>query len=433
MANIRDFAVGIVTAVGAGTFTLRSGEGDTMPLVPFYMTLTPPSNLSTRGTSEKVLVTAKSTDTLTYTGQQGETTTKSIAAGWIAVNAIYAEDLFNSSVSWGVIPTGTIDGSNRVFTLPTPCSSVMVFKNGVRMRAGSTEDYTFTSNNTITFNVGVAPATGSVILVDCIIGSQVMIQGSNSIINREVPAGTINGTNKVFTTARPYVGGSTEVFVNGLRQSSVHYTETSPSTGVITFDEAPLTGDLVDMNYQHTTGVSGNADTLDGYHANATPTANQIPVLGPTGRMPVSTQKLHTAKATIGGSGLSVGSGTFVTVGFSSEYYDTDGIHDNATNNNRFTVGYAGVYLICLSVLWDGGTPWGSGRTIVNLRRNGGTICELWDGTVGGSGEPSQSFAVEFDAAVGDYFDVEMYQASGGAKTLNAGTSMSVSYRGAIT
>jgi hypothetical protein len=35
-------------------------------------------------------------------------------------------------------------------------------------------------------------------------------------------------------------------------------------------------GDNLSISYQHTTGTSGNADTVDGIHASATPTANQL-------------------------------------------------------------------------------------------------------------------------------------------------------------
>jgi len=60
-------------------------------------------------------------------------------------------------------PSGTINGSNKDFTLtyaPNPVSSLQVFVNGMYMTAG--EDYTL-SNKTITFNT--APPTNSIIRV----------------------------------------------------------------------------------------------------------------------------------------------------------------------------------------------------------------------------------------------------------------------------
>ena len=61
-------------------------------------------------------------------------------------------------------PTGTINGSNKAFTIknpPNPVTSLKVYLNGQRMR--TTEDYTF-SGNTITFVT--APPTTSILLVD---------------------------------------------------------------------------------------------------------------------------------------------------------------------------------------------------------------------------------------------------------------------------
>lgn len=60
----------------------------------------------------------------------------------------------------------------------------------------------------------------------------------------EIPIGTINGSNKTYTTSQPFVAGSTSVFLNGLLEH--YYTETA--TGVI-FDDAPLTGDTIKIGY----------------------------------------------------------------------------------------------------------------------------------------------------------------------------------------
>ena len=61
-----------------------------------------------------------------------------------------------------IVPTGSINGVNRVFTLPTtPGSVVLVFRNGLLQSLGASNDYTI-SGATITFNV--APLTGDTIL-----------------------------------------------------------------------------------------------------------------------------------------------------------------------------------------------------------------------------------------------------------------------------
>ena len=60
-------------------------------------------------------------------------------------------------------PTGAVNGSNTAFVLPKAPINEMVYLNGVRMRSGSSNDYTL-ANRTITFNT--APLTDDIILVD---------------------------------------------------------------------------------------------------------------------------------------------------------------------------------------------------------------------------------------------------------------------------
>lgn len=64
-------------------------------------------------------------------------------------------------------PSGAINGVNAVFTLSKgpKVGSECVFKNGIRQRPGSGNDYTI-SGGTITFEAGNIPLTGDVLLVD---------------------------------------------------------------------------------------------------------------------------------------------------------------------------------------------------------------------------------------------------------------------------
>lgn len=111
MANIKDFAVGLVVtppspATTGTTLTLRTGEGATMPTPPFYVTAGPPGELTTLATSEKLLVTAVNGDVLTIVRGQTPTTAKSIAINWIVANALYTEDVV-SYVAQPEAPTNT--------------------------------------------------------------------------------------------------------------------------------------------------------------------------------------------------------------------------------------------------------------------------------------------------------------------------------------
>lgn len=164
--------------------------------------------------------------------------------------------------------TGTVNGSNTVFTTSANFSTIQVYKNGVAMHLG--DDFTITGTNQIT--CVTAPATGTKLTATYIANSTAMIQGSNSLINDEIPSGTVDGSNGNFYTAYPYIPGTLEVYENGLKQSKnngSHYYETNPSTGqFICADSVPL-GTILTVNYQFVQSVSGNADTLDGFHADS--------------------------------------------------------------------------------------------------------------------------------------------------------------------
>jgi hypothetical protein len=65
------------------------------------------------------------------------------------------------------LPTGTIDGVNAAFVLAnTPLSNTLrLYKNGIRQKAGSGNDYTL-ATATITFEAGNLPQTGDNLLAD---------------------------------------------------------------------------------------------------------------------------------------------------------------------------------------------------------------------------------------------------------------------------
>lgn len=73
------------------------------------------------------------------------------------------------------------------------------------------------------------------------------ISTSNLIVG-EIPSGSVNGSNKVFTAANTITSGTLEVFVNGQALTlTADYTFTSPST--ITMSIAPATGSNILINY----------------------------------------------------------------------------------------------------------------------------------------------------------------------------------------
>lgn len=88
----------------------------------------------------------------------------------------------------------------------------------------------------------------------------------------EIPTGSVNGTNTVFTLSNPYWPGSTRVFVGtsgttlDRLELGVAYTETTPTSGVFTLTTAPATGSkiLVDYDLQATaTTTAGGTWTFN--------------------------------------------------------------------------------------------------------------------------------------------------------------------------
>jgi hypothetical protein len=219
----------------------------------------------------------------------------------------YVDDLGASALVRNEVPAGTINSSNTAFTLasaPTT-GSLRVYLNGVRQKV--TDDYT-TSGTGITFVT--APPTGSNLLADYEVSSSTYTVGTNSYIAKEAVTGSINGSNAVFTTARAYIAGSLQVFVNGLMQSQTMVTETTPSTGTFTLDTAPVTGDVIHVAYQYNLNPSGNADTVDGIHASTTATANQLYPLNSSGVFDGSVLGGASTTWTPTWTGLTIGNGT---------------------------------------------------------------------------------------------------------------------------
>jgi len=74
---------------------------------------------------------------------------------------------------------------------------------------------------------------------------------AGELIVREIPAGTVNGSNVTFTLAYTPIVNSEQVFLNGLLQDS-RGMDYSISDADITFLSPPLTGDRILVTYRRT-------------------------------------------------------------------------------------------------------------------------------------------------------------------------------------
>lgn len=136
------------------------------------------------------------------------------------------------------VPSGTINGSNTVFTLPQfTLGTTMVYLNGVRQKVGN--DYAETNDTTIT--MVSAPESLDTLVVDFVVAG-------NSLVAGEVPGGPANGTNTTFTTSNHYATSTTSVFRNGVReQLNIGYTESGGNE--IVFTTPPRSDDVVVVDY----------------------------------------------------------------------------------------------------------------------------------------------------------------------------------------
>jgi len=102
---------------------------------------------------------------------------------------------------------------------------------------------------------------------------------------------------------------------------------------------------------------------------------------------------------------------TLTTLAFNSERFDTDGMHDNVTNNSRLTCKTAGKYQITGQVRFAANA---TGVRAAYIRLNGVTYIAV-------SGRPSASavnindivVTTLYDLAINDYVEILVYQNSG--------------------
>lgn len=85
-----------------------------------------------------------------------------------------------------------------------------------------------------------------------------------------------------------------------------------------------------------------------------------------------SQTRLHGVVATRASGTVNITDSTTTAVAFTAEDTDTDGYHDNSTNNTRFTVpsGLGGVYYVEGSIKWTAQAG-ATGGALVFIRKNG--------------------------------------------------------------
>jgi hypothetical protein len=129
----------------------------------------------------------------------------------------------------------------------------------------------------------------------------------------------------------------------------------------------------------------------------------------------------------------SISNSTDTSIAFTSETYDTDGYHSTTTNTSRMTIpaGKAGYYQLSSSVTYK---PNGTGIRATDFFKNG-VRAQYSEIKPQSSGDQSVSQTTILYGAEGDYFEVVVFQNSGGALDIYspgaAATSFAIGYLGA--
>ena len=136
-------------------------------------------------------------------------------------------------------------------------------------------------------------------------------------------------------------------------------------------------------------------------------------------------------RALISKSGTqSLTSGVVTVLTFDTESYDTDGMHDTATNNTRLYAKTAGYYAISATI---GFATNGTGTRGIQLRLNaagsasGGTLLyDLTFPTVSGANATVILPQFTYPLALDDYVELFGSQSSGGALNVTGGVNNTV-------
>jgi len=133
--------------------------------------------------------------------------------------------------------------------------------------------------------------------------------------------------------------------------------------------------------------------------------------------LPSSTPTFTGCKATQA-SAWSIANGTNNVFAFPNEEFDTDGYHSTTTNNGRITIptGKGGYYMFTFTI----GQETTAGQIEFYFRKNGSTISRFDsdDAT-----SYSHNFTIFLNVAAGDYFDISVYNNTGGTITQVGETS----------
>ena len=163
----------------------------------------------------------------------GVATGNVLISGGVGTAPSYGKVGLTTHIS-GTLAVG--NGGTGVTTTPT---------NG-QLLIGNGTNYTVAN---ITAGTGITITNGSGSITVAVTTTAILAKAD--FVVREIPTGTVNGTNPTFTLANTPVSGSESVFVNGILQNVGAGNDYTISSATITFltGAIPQTGDIVRVSY----------------------------------------------------------------------------------------------------------------------------------------------------------------------------------------
>lgn len=196
------------------------------------------------------------------------------------LSALHIDQAGGDNDTYGVL-AGSINGVNTTFTVAQGeyvSGRLSVYLNGQLQTQGdgATDDWVEDTPGSGTIEMNTAPVTGDILTViyqtaSSLTGTGRRIDQTGGGDSYGELAGAVNGSNTTFTvSAEKYVSGTLKVYLNGqllIQGSSEAWEETNADLGTFDMVEPPETGDLLTVEYNIPGLGSGDADTVDGYHA----------------------------------------------------------------------------------------------------------------------------------------------------------------------
>jgi hypothetical protein len=357
----------------------------------------------------------------TQTGQTGKfLTTNGTTSSWAAVDALPSQTgnagefltTDGTTASWAVVagslaqptePTSPTDGQIWVDTDGTALINQLL--RWSKAPANGTTTLSGNDDNSV-------PLTYSV-------GYEQVFQ-NGALLARGSDYTATNGTSISLTNAS-VTGDIFEVFAAQPVAISDVYTQAQANAAFINDSLLTTTGDII-----YASGTSTPARLGIGSTNQVLKVSGGLPAWGAAPAPTFVGCSLYKS------SNQNATNGVSTSVTFESELFDTNGFHDNSTNNTRITIptGYAGKYLITSVIQWGANS---SGIRVNDIKLNGSTF--LGYSYMDAGGYQSCQVSMIQDLAVGDYIEMIGYQNSGSTVTIGGGgrgeTFFAITYLGA--